>query len=67
MLRLMDNPQFPTPTGNDDLGNPTWDSEAIASFGLLSAEVNGWVLTEDVLASADWATLAATLPGREPA
>ena len=68
MLRLMDNPQFPTPTGNDDLGNLTWDGEAIASFGalLLSAEVNGWVLTEDMLASADWATLAATLPGSEP-
>jgi hypothetical protein len=69
VLRLMDNPQFPTPTGSDDLGNLTWDGEAIASFGaqLLSAEVNGWVFTEDMLASADLATLAATLPGNEPA
>jgi hypothetical protein len=67
-LRLMDNPQFPTPTGSDDLGNPTWDGDAIASFGalLLGAEVNGWVLTDDTLASADWATLAATLPGPMP-
>ena len=67
MLRLMDNPQFPTPIGNDELGNITWDGESIASFGalLLSAEVNGWVLTEDMLASADWATLSA-MPRSEP-
>lgn len=65
MLRLMDNPQFPTPTGSDDLGNLTWDGDAIASFGalLLCAEVNGWALTEDMLASADWAMLAATPRG----
>ena len=69
VLGLMGNPQFPPPTGSDDLGNLTWDGEAIASFGalLLSAEVNGWVLTEDMLASADWATLAVTQPGSEPA
>jgi hypothetical protein len=68
MPRLMDNPQLPAPTGSDDLGNLAWDGEAIASFGalLLSAEVNGWELTEDMLASADWTTLAATLPGSEP-
>lgn len=67
-LRLMDNPQFPTPTGSDDHGNLTWHGDAIASFGalLLGAEVNGWALTEDMLASADWAMLAATLPGSEP-
>ena len=47
VLRLMDNPQFPTPTGNDDLGSITWDGNAISAFGalLLGAEVNGWILT----------------------
>jgi hypothetical protein len=34
-----------TSTGNDDLGNIAWDS------------INGWMLTDDMLASADWATL----------
>ena len=65
VLRLMDNPQFPTPTGNDDLGSITWDGNAISAFGalLLGAEVNGWILTDDMLASADWAMLAATVPG----
>jgi hypothetical protein len=65
VLRLMNNPQFPTPTGNDDLCNITWDGAAISAFGtlLLGAEVNGWILTDDMLASADWATLAATVPG----
>jgi hypothetical protein len=64
VLRLMDNPQFPTPTGNDDLGNITWDGDAIAAFGalMLGVEVNGWMLTDDVLATADFATLAATAP-----
>ena len=38
---------------------------AISAFGalLLGAEVNGWILTDDMLASADWAMLAATVPG----
>jgi hypothetical protein len=65
VLRLMINRQFPTPTGNDDLGNITWDGAAISAFGtlLLGAEVNGWILTDDMLASADWAMLAATVPG----
>jgi hypothetical protein len=65
VLSLMNNPQFPTPTGNDDLDNITWDGAAISAFGtlLLGAEVNGWILTDDMLASADWATLAATVPG----
>jgi len=64
VLRLMDNPQFPTPTGKDDLGNITWDGDAIAAFGalMLGVEVNGWTLTDDVLATADFATLAATTP-----
>jgi hypothetical protein len=65
VLSLMGNPQFPPPTGSDDLGNLTWDGDAIAAFGalMLGAEVNGWQLTDDMLATADFATLAATVPG----
>jgi hypothetical protein len=64
VLRLMDNPQFPTPTGKDRLDTITWDGDAIAAFGalMLGVEVNGWTLTDDVVATADFATLAATAP-----
>ncbi len=66
LYALMNNAQFPTPVSNDGNGGIVWNDSDITTFAatLAAALANGWQIDLSTqLASADFATLAATTPG----
>ncbi len=65
LLSLLNNSQFPPALTDDGQGDMTFDPTAISNFGarMRSAASNGWQVTPDGYASANWSLLASTSPG----
>jgi predicted DNA-binding transcriptional regulator AlpA len=61
---LSGNGQFPTPVTNDDAGNVQWNSDDVDAFqALFVAACANWNIGVADYPAADWATLAASVPG----